>query len=66
MRVVGVGDLEQVLLVEQRQLQRRVVDQDPDLVGAQRADPIHVGRTQLVTDARAGEHAAIAHQGDVG
>jgi hypothetical protein len=50
--VVGVGDLEQVLLVEQRQLQRRVVDQDPDLVGAQRADPIQMRRAQLVADAR--------------
>jgi hypothetical protein len=43
-----------------------VVDQCLDLRGAQRADPIQLRRAQLVADARAGEHAPIAHQGDVG
>ncbi len=64
--IVGVSDLEQVLLIEQRQLQRPVLEQDLDLRGAQRADPIQVRRTQLVTDARGSEHAPIAHQGDAG
>ena len=42
--VVRVADLDQVLLIKQRQLQRAVVDQGVDLRGAQRAEPIHVGR----------------------
>ena len=41
-RVIGVGDFEQVLLIEQRQLQRPGLHQGFDLRGAQRADPIQV------------------------
>ena len=46
--IVRVADLEQVLLIEQRQLQRPVLDEGLDLGGAQRADPIQLRRAQLV------------------
>jgi len=36
------GDLEQVLLVEQRQLQSTGCDEGLDLGGAQRADPVQL------------------------
>ena len=42
------GDLDEVLLIEQRQLQRVGLDQGLDLRGAQRADPIQLRRAQLV------------------
>ncbi len=38
--IVGVGDLEEVLLIEQRQLQRPGLDQGRDLRGTERADPV--------------------------
>ena len=57
-------DLDQVLLVEQRQLQRAVLEQGLDLRGPQGAEPIQLGRCQLVADARIGEHAPITDQAD--
>ena len=62
-KVRGV-DLDEVLLVEQRQLQRAIFDQGLDLRGPQGAEPIQLGRTQLVADARIGEHAPITDQAD--
>ena len=59
-----MGDGHQVLLVEQRQLQRLGGHQGLDLVGAQRAEPIQVSRAQLLGDGGSGEHAAVADQGD--
>ena len=38
------------------------LDEGLDLRGAQRADPIQVGRAQLVADAGAGEHAPVPDQ----
>jgi hypothetical protein len=64
--VVRVGDLEQVVLVEQGQLDRALLDQGLDLRGAQRADPVQAGRAQLAVDAGAGEHAAVPDQTDPG
>ena len=58
------GDLEEVLLVKQRQLQRALLDEGLDLRGAQRADPIQLGWAHLVADARVGEHAPIPDQAD--
>jgi hypothetical protein len=45
--VVGVGDLKQVVLIKQRQLQRPGLDQRLDLRGAQRGDPIQLRRAQF-------------------
>ena len=68
--VVGVGDLGEVLLVEQAHLQRPVVaGQFRDRRGTQRGDPIEkrcgagfvVEFAELV-DAGAGDHAAVADQ----
>ena len=50
--IVRGADLDEVLLVEQRQLQRVGLDEGLDLRGAQRADPIQPARAQLVADAR--------------
>ena len=56
------ADLDQVLGIEQRQLQRAVGDQGLDLGGAQRADPVQLRGAQFVADARMGEHAPIPDQ----
>ena len=56
------ADLEQVLLIEQRQLQRALLDEGLDLRGAHRADPIQLRGAHLVADARVGEHAPIPDQ----
>ena len=64
--VVRVADLNQVVLIEQRQLQRVGLDEGLDLRGAQRSDPIQLGGTKFGVDARAGEHAPITDQGRPG
>ncbi len=56
------ADFEQVLLIEQRQLQRALLDQGLDLGGAQRADPVQLRGAHLVADAGVGEHAPIPDQ----
>ena len=56
------ADLDQVLLIKQRQLQCAFLDQCFDLRGAQRADPVQLRGTHLVADARVGEHAPIPDQ----
>ena len=64
-KVRGV-DLDEVLGVKQRQLQRTVVDEGFDLGGAQRADPLQLCWAYLVADTGVGEHAPIAHQAHPG
>ena len=54
-RIVGRGDLGQVAIVEQRELQRAGLDQLLDLRGAQGGDPVEPGRLQVLADARAGD-----------
>src|SRR6185437_7577937 len=56
------ADLEQVLGIEQRQLQRALLDQRFDLRGAQCADPVQLPGAHLVADAGVGEHAPIPDQ----
>ena len=63
-REIGGGDLGQIALVEQRELEGAGVDQSADLRGSQRGDPVEPGGPQLVSDAGAGDHAAIADQHD--
>ena len=59
---VGMMDLGQVALVEERGLQRPAGGQLADRRCPQGGDPLQPGRPHLLADARLGEHAAIAHQ----
>src|ERR1700736_3400806 len=61
---LGCGDLSQIAFVEQRQLEGAGVEQGADLRGSERGDPVEPGRPQLVADAGAGDHAAVADQHD--
>ena len=64
--VVRAGDSEEIVFVEQRQLDRPLLDQGLDLRGAQRSDPVQPARAQLIVDAGGGEHASVADQADAG
>src|ERR1022692_2347376 len=60
-RVVRVGDLREVVNVEQRHLQRPVISgQGGDGGRAQRGDPVHAGQLAQVGDPGAGDHPAVA------
>ncbi len=65
-RVSGVGDLGEVLLVEQRHLQRPVVaGQRRDLGGAQGGDPACAGQRLQLADPHLGDRPAVADQDDL-
>ena len=59
--IVGRGDLGQVTIVEQRQLQRAAIRQLLDARRPERGDPVQPGRLEILADARAGDHAAVAN-----
>src|ERR1700736_3256806 len=63
-----LGGLQQILALAGPFLgQERVlagVEQGADLRGSERGDPVEPGRPQLVADAGAGDHAAVADQHD--
>ena len=62
-RIVRVGDLGQIPLVKQRQLQRLIGDQFLHLDAFQRRDPVDAGnRLEILPNPRGGEHAPVAHQ----
>ena len=42
------------------------LQQRAQVLGAQCRDPVQPGRLEVLADARRGEHAAVAHQGDAG
>src|ERR1700681_218893 len=59
-------DLSQVMLVEQRQLQRAALDQLLNLDGSERRDPLQAFLgLKVLADARRGEHATVADQDDL-
>jgi len=61
-REVGAGDLDEVALVEERELQRALQHEAPDgrcTQGAQPADAAHLAQAG---DARAREHPAVPHE----
>ena len=60
------GDLGKVALIEQRALQRPVLDQVADRRRAQGADPVEPGGLDVFADAGAGEHAPVADQNHPG
>ena len=60
--IVGRGDLGQVLLVEQGQLQVPAGDQLPNRGAAQRRDPAQPRMLSQALDLRLGQQAAVAHQ----
>ena len=62
-----MGDLSQVRLVEEGQLERAVADQRLDLPGAQCGDPVQARGTDILAQPCCGQHAAVAgedHAGD--
>lgn len=62
-RVIGAGDLDEIALVEQRDLQRAIIGGEClDIGGAQRGDPVEPSRFELLGDARLGDHPAITDQ----
>ena len=64
--VSGVGDLGEVLLIEQRHLQRPVVaGQRRDGRGAQGGDPARAGQRLQLADPRLGDRSAVADQDDL-
>ena len=65
-REVRGGDLGQVHLVEEGQLQRAVADQRPDLRGAQRGDPVQPRRAHILAQPCRGQHPPVAHQDHAG
>ena len=60
------GDLGQVLLIEQGQLQRALADQGFDLRGAQRGDPVQARGPDVLAQPRCGQHAPVADQHHAG
>ena len=62
-RIIRAGDLGQIALVEQRELQAPVGGGERlDGRGAQRGEPVEPGRDQILAQPRLGDHAAIADQ----
>ena len=57
-----MGDLGQVLGIEQGQLQRAVADQFLDLRGAQRGDPVQLRGPDVLAQPRRGQHAPVPDQ----
>ena len=61
-RIFGGGDLSEIALIEQRQLQWTSLGEFLDLRCAQAGDPIEAGGPQVFANARRGDHAAVANQ----
>ncbi len=62
-----MSDFDQIRLVEKGHLQLAILGQFLDLVGAESGDPLDaVLREQVLADACAGDHAAVADQYDLG
>ena len=59
--IIGRGDLRQIALVEQRELQRPV-SVNAWICGARSGDPVQPGRLEILADTGAGDHAAVADQ----
>ncbi len=62
--VVGMGDLGQVHLIKERQLDRRRRDERLDLGCPESGDPVHATRRPKRCDPCRGYHAAIPHEAD--
>lgn len=62
---VGMGQLEQVALIEQAHLQDTAVQQFPDPPGLQGTDPVHPLDVLERIDLLLGDHSPIAHQHEV-
>ena len=61
--IIRAGDLGQIALVEQRELQGSVRSGERlDGRGAQRGDPVEPGRDQILAQPCLGDHAAIPDQ----
>ena len=64
---VRMGDLDQIRLVEEGHLQLTTGGQFLNLAGAQSRDPLDAaGGRQVLANACAGDHAAVADQHDIG
>ena len=63
--VVRVGDLDEVGLIEKRQLDGARLDQRGDGRGAQRRDPVQLRGGDVFDQAGLGEHAAVADHTEV-
>ena len=63
--VVGVGDLEQVLFVEQAELDGALSGQGLDLGSTQCSDEAELGGDDIVPEAGLGEHPPVADDTDV-
>src|ERR1700676_29160 len=62
-----MSDLDQICLVEKGHLQLAIPGQFLDLVGAEGGDPLDaVLSGQVLADACAGDHAAVADEYDIG
>ena len=61
-RIIGGGDLGEIALIEQRQLQWTRLGEFLDLRCAQAGDPIEAGWLDVLANARRGDHAAITDQ----
>ena len=64
--IVRMGDLSQVRLIEEGQLERAVADQCLDLRGAQRGDPVQVRRPDVLAQPRGGQHAPVSDEHHAG
>ncbi len=59
---VGCCDAGHVALVEQRELQGAAFEQRPDRRRAQCGDPVEAYGSDVLGDARLGDHSAVAHE----
>ena len=63
--IIGMGDLGQVLFIEQRSLHHTLAGEFWNLGSAQSRDPVQpLVRAQILLDAFLGKHAAVSHQDD--
>ena len=60
-----MGDLEQVLFIEQAELDGALFDQGLDLESTQCSDEVELGRDDVVFEAGLGEHSPVAHETDL-
>ena len=60
-----MGDLEQVLFIEQAELDGALFDQGLDLESTQCGDEVELGRDDVVFEAGLGEHSPVAHETDL-
>ena len=64
-RVIGSGDLGEVALVEERELQRPALGERLDLRRPQAGDPVQPGGLEVLAQPRCRDHPAVADQHDV-